>query len=46
MARKLAAGKGHQIHDSSAEGLEEAQATAAGAEFTWHYGRVTSLGSY
>jgi hypothetical protein len=46
MAKKRAASKAHQIHDSSAEGLETAQATAAGAEFIWHYGRVTSLGSY
>ncbi len=46
MARKRAAGKGHQIHDPSAEGLEAAQATAAGSEFAWHYGRVTGLGSY
>lgn len=46
MARKRATGKGQQIHKSSAEGLEAAQATAAGVEFAWHYGRVTSLGSY
>jgi hypothetical protein len=46
MAKKRAAVKGHQIHDPSAEGLEAAQATAAGSEFTWHYGRVTGLGSY
>jgi len=46
MAKKRAAGKGHQIQDRSAEGLEAAQATAAGAEFAWHFGRVTSLGSY
>ena len=46
MAKKRAAGKGHQIHDPSAAGLEAAQATAAGVAFTWHYGRVTSLGSY
>jgi len=46
MAKKRVASKGHQIHDPSAEGLEAAQATAAGAEFTWHYGRVTGVGSY
>lgn len=46
MAKKRDAAKGHQIHDPSAEGLEAAQATAAGAEFTWHFGRVTGLGSY
>lgn len=46
MARKRAAGKGHQIHEPSAEGLEAAQASAAGSAFAWHYGRLTSLGSY
>ena len=46
MAKKRAVAKGHQIHDPSAEGLEAAQATAAGAEFTWHFGRVTGLGSH
>ena len=46
MARKRAAGKGHQIHEPTADGLGAAQATAAGAEFVWHYGRLTSLGSY
>ena len=45
MAKKRAA-KGHQIHETSAEGLGEAQATAAGAAFAWHYGRVTGVGSY
>ena len=46
MAKKRAATKGHQIHDPSVDGLEAAQATAAGAAFEWHYGRVTGLGSY
>ena len=46
MARKRAAGKGHQIHEPTAEGLEAAQASAAGSAFVWHYGRLTSLGSY
>lgn len=46
MARKRAAATGHQLHDPSADGLEAAQATAAGAAFAWHYGRVTGLGSY
>jgi hypothetical protein len=46
MARQRAAAKGHKIHDPSADGLEAAQATAAGSEFAWHYGRVTGVGSY
>ena len=46
MARKRPAARGHQIHDASPEGLGAAQATAAGAAFAWHFGRVTALGSY
>ncbi|OWK39485.1 hypothetical protein [Fimbriiglobus ruber] len=46
MAKKKAAAKGHQIHDPSPEGLEAAQATAAGSQFVWHSGRVTGIGSY
>jgi hypothetical protein len=44
MSRKRAAVRGHQIHDPSADGLEAAQASAAGTAFEWHYGRVTGLG--
>src|SRR3954451_21683851 len=43
---RRAAAKGHQIQDPSAEGLGAAQATAAGEAFLWHFGRVSSLGSY
>jgi hypothetical protein len=46
MARQRAAAKGHKIHDPSADGLEAAQATAAGSEFVWHSGRLTGLGVY
>ena len=46
MARTRAAAKGHRISDPSADGLGAAQATAAGTEFAWHYGRVTGVGSY
>lgn len=46
MAKTRAATKGHRIQETSADGLGAAQATAAGAEFAWHYGRVTGLGSY
>lgn len=38
--------KGQQLHDPSAQGLGEAQATAAGAEFAWHHGRVTAMGCH
>ncbi len=33
-----------QLHEAGAEALEAAQAQQAGAEFEWHYGRVTRLG--
>jgi hypothetical protein len=46
MSKKRSEAKGHQIHDPSADGLEAAQATAAGEAFAWHFGRVTGLGSY
>jgi hypothetical protein len=46
MAKTRRAAKGHKIQEPSADGLGAAQATAAGAEFAWHFGRVTSLGSY
>lgn len=35
---------GAQIHQTGTEALEAAQAKQAGAEFAWHYGRVTRLG--
>jgi hypothetical protein len=35
-----------QLHEAGSDALEEAQAQRAGAEFAWHYGRVTRLGSF
>jgi len=35
-----------QVHESGAEALEAAQAKGAGANFEWHYGRVTRLGHF
>jgi hypothetical protein len=46
MGKKKPATKGHQLHEPSPEGLEAAQATAAGAAFVWHSGRLTGIGSY
>ena len=46
MGKKKPAAKGHQLHEPSAEGLEAAQATAAGAKFVWHSGRLTGIGTY
>jgi hypothetical protein len=37
---------GHQIHGAGTEAIEAAQAERAGAQFEWHFGRVTRLGSY
>ncbi len=33
-----------QLHQMGTEALEAAQAQQAGAEFAWHYGRITRLG--
>ncbi len=38
--------KGHQLHRAGTEAIEAAQAERAGAQFEWHFGRVTRLGSY
>ncbi|MBP3958358.1 hypothetical protein J8F10_24175 [Gemmata sp. G18] len=46
MAKKKAAAKGQQIHETSPSGVEEAHALAAGAAFVWHSGRLIGLGSY
>lgn len=37
---------GHQIQRPGAEELEAAQAKQAGADFEWHFGRVTRLGNF
>ena len=46
MAKKSSEKTKHQIHESGGEALEAAQAKKAGNNFEWHFGRVTSLGSY
>jgi len=46
MAKKSSEKVKHQIHESGGEALEAAQAKNAGSNFEWHFGRVTSLGSY
>ena len=35
-----------QMHKAGSEALEAAQAMQAGAEFEWHYGRITRLGHF
>lgn len=44
--QKSSAIEGDQTLHSSTEGLQTAQAEQAGAEFEWHFGRVTRLGNY
>ena len=46
MAKKSSGKVKHQIHESGGEALEAAQAKNAGNNFEWHFGRITSLGSY
>ena len=46
MAQESAAHAGHQTHETGTEALEAAQAHQAGADFQWHFGRVTRLGSF
>ena len=46
MAKKSSEKTKHQIHESGGEALEAAQAKKAGNNFEWHFGRITSLGSY
>ncbi|MDQ3687956.1 MAG: hypothetical protein M3430_20455 [Acidobacteriota bacterium] len=41
-----ARGDGHQVRETSAEGVEATQAREAGAKFDWHYGRVSRLGNF
>lgn len=37
---------GQQILGAGAEAVEAAQASRAGVQFEWHFGRVTRLGNY
>jgi hypothetical protein len=37
---------GQQVREASAHAMDETQAREAGAEFQWHFGRVTRLGSF
>ena len=37
---------GRQVRETSAAAVGEAQARAAGADFQWHYGRVTRMGHF
>ena len=49
MPRKTAsAGReaGQQVREASSHAMDATQAREAGAEFQWHFGRVTRLGSF
>ena len=46
MAKKSSGTVKRQIHESGEEALEAAQAKKAGNNFQWHFGRITSIGSY
>src|ERR671939_2132770 len=47
MARRQAATKaGQRMYRPGGQELEAAQATQAGANFEWHFGRVTRLGHF
>ena len=46
MAEGSTSHAGHQTHETGAEALEATQAHHAGADFQWHFGRVTRLGSF
>lgn len=40
------AASGHQVRETSTEGMEATQAKKAGAKFDWHYGRISRMGSF
>jgi hypothetical protein len=46
MAKRKPDESNRQMHEAGSEALEAAQAKVAGAQFEWHYGRVTRLGTY
>jgi hypothetical protein len=39
-------GGGSQVRETSAEAVGATQAREAGTDFSWHYGRVTRMGSF
>ena len=44
--RKAAARTGGRLRQADAQAMEHAQASQAGTEFQWHYGRLTRLGTF
>ena len=43
---KKGAGSSRQIQSVGTSGVEAAQAQQAGVEFRWHFGRISSIGSF
>lgn len=46
MAKRKTATETGRVRGVSAEAIEATRAEAAGAQFEWHYGRVTRMGSF
>jgi hypothetical protein len=44
--QRTSADGGQRLRETGAEALETAQARQAGAQFEWHFGRVTRLGHF
>jgi len=44
--RRKETGTGHQILGTGPESVEEAQAEKVGADFEWHFGRITRMGNF
>jgi hypothetical protein len=44
--RRKETGEGHQILGVGPRAADEAQAKQTGAEFEWHFGRVTRMGNF
>ena len=46
MAKRKSTNTKRQLHETGAEALENAQAKDAGANFEWHFGRITRMGNF
>jgi hypothetical protein len=46
MAKQASESQKRQMHKVGSDALEAAQAKEAGAEFAWHFGRITRMGNF
>lgn len=46
MAKQKSGDAKHKMHEVGSEALEAAQAKEAGAQFEWHFGRITRLSHF